>query len=81
MSLLGLSGDSRMPTRAAPHTPTTASTTSSSQPRAVGDAAAVGVGSLVGAVAQELVEQIAVRAVHLDAVEARALGVRARPSR
>jgi hypothetical protein len=45
------------------------------QARTVFDRAAVEVGALVRAVLQELVEQIAVRAVHFDAVEARAFGV------
>ena len=45
------------------------------QPGAVLDRAAVGVGALVAAVLQELVEQIAVGAMHLDAVEAGGLGV------
>src|SRR5262249_33536912 len=40
------------------------------QPRAVFDGAAIGVGAPVRAVAEELVEQIAVRAMQLDAVEA-----------
>ena len=37
--------------------------------RAILDAAAVSVGALVGAVAQELIDQIAVGAMHLDAIE------------
>src|SRR5579871_3226683 len=45
------------------------------QPRAVLDRAAVAIGALVGAVLQELVEQITVGAVDLDTVEARRLGV------
>jgi hypothetical protein len=56
--------------RARPHTSLTAAQHLEQQPRAVLDAAAVVVGALVGAVRQELVEQIAVGAVHLDAVEA-----------
>ena len=45
------------------------------QARAVFDRAAVAVGALVAAVLQELVEQIAVGAMDLDAVEAGRLGV------
>ena len=41
------------------------------EPHAIFDAAAVSVGALVGAVAQELIDEIAVSAMHLDAVEAR----------
>ena len=39
------------------------------------DAAAVGIGAPVGAVAQELVEQISIGAVQFDAVESSDLGV------
>src|SRR4051812_19231565 len=63
-----------MPTRPAPHTERTASVTSSMS-RAVFDGAAIVVGAPVRAVLQELVQQIAVRAVDFDAVKARALGV------
>ncbi len=45
------------------------------QPRPVLDRSAVAVGAQVGAVLQELVEQIAIGAVQFDAVEARRLGV------
>ena len=45
------------------------------EPGAILDRAAVTVVALVRAVLQELVEQVAVRAVDLDAVEARRLGV------
>ena len=45
------------------------------EPRAVLDGAAVVVGAPIRAVLQELIQQIAVRAVDLDAVKARALGV------
>ena len=41
------------------------------QPRAVLDRATVGVGAVVDAVAQELVQQVAVGAMHLDRIEAR----------
>ena len=37
--------------------------------RAVGDRAAIRVGALVGAVAQELIDEVAVRAMQFDAVE------------
>src|SRR5262249_24043850 len=40
------------------------------EPHTVLDAASISVGALVGAVAQKLVDQISVRAMHLDAVEA-----------
>src|SRR5262245_24961623 len=40
------------------------------EPHAVLDAASISVGALVGAVAQELIDQISIRAMHLDAVEA-----------
>ena len=43
--------------------------------RAVGDRAAVGVGAVVHAVAQKLVDQVAVRPVHEDGIEAGGLGV------
>ena len=39
------------------------------QPRAIFDRTAIGVGALVGAVLGELIEQVAVRAVNLDAVK------------
>ena len=39
------------------------------QPLAIGDGAAIGVGAMVGPVAQESVEQVAVGAMQLDAVE------------
>ena len=45
------------------------------EPRAVFDGAAVVVGAPIRAVLQELIQQIAVRAVDLDTVKARALGV------
>src|SRR6185312_6329891 len=41
------------------------------QPCAILDRPAIGVGALVGAVAEEGIEQIAVRAVNLDAIETR----------
>ena len=50
------------------------------QARAVLDGSAVGVGALVAAVLQELVEQVAVGAVDLDAVEAGGLGVLRAPA-
>src|SRR5262245_48817242 len=40
------------------------------EPHTVLDAVSISVGALVGAVAQKLVDQISVRAMHLDAVEA-----------
>src|SRR5262249_15546746 len=40
------------------------------EPRTVLDAAPISVGALVGAVAQELIDQISVRAMYLDAIEA-----------
>src|SRR5215510_4760869 len=40
------------------------------EPHTVLDAASISVGALVGAVAQELIDQIAVRAMYLDTVEA-----------
>jgi hypothetical protein len=45
------------------------------QAGAIFQRAAVGAGALVAAVAQELVEQVAVGAMHLDTVEAGGLGV------
>ena len=45
------------------------------QPRAIFDPAAIDVGAFVAAVAGELIEQIAVRAVQLDAIEAGSLGI------
>src|SRR5262249_28608396 len=45
------------------------------EPRAVLDRPAVPVGTLVGAVPDELFEQVAVGRMHLDAVEARLLGL------
>ena len=45
------------------------------QPRAIFDPAAIDVGAFVAAVAGELIEQIAVRAVQLDAVKAGPVGI------
>ena len=64
-------GEMRTPVRSAPATAATASTTSSKNRAAILDAAAVAVGALVGLIAQELVDQIAVGGMHLDAVETR----------
>ena len=75
MSLTGLTGDSRMPTRASPPDVDHRLSDLEREADAVLDRAAVGVGALVGAVAQELVDQIAVGGVDFDAVEAGSLGV------
>ena len=48
--------------------------TSTIEPHAVFEAAAPAVGALVGERRQELVQQIAMRAMHLDEIEARPLG-------
>ena len=69
MSFCPFCGEMRTPVRSAPTAAVTASTTSSRKRAAVLDAAAIAVGALVGAVAQELIDQIAVGAMHLDAVE------------
>jgi len=45
------------------------------QARPIGDAAAIAVGPPVGRIAQELIDQIAVRGMQLDAVEAGAPGI------
>ncbi len=81
MSLAGLVGAMRMPTRLAGQTLQNGVDDLEREAQAVLDRAAVDVGALVRAVAQELVDQIAVGAVDLDAVEARALGAIARHAR
>src|SRR5262249_51006492 len=50
------------------------------QPRAVFDRAAKGVDALVAAVAEELIEQIAIRAMQFDAVEAGRLAILGTPA-
>ena len=45
------------------------------QTHAVLDRAAIGIGSEIGAVARELIQQVAIRAMDFDAVEACGLGV------
>ena len=59
-----------MPTRSMPISAPTASSTSRDEAQPVVDRAAIFVGAEVGAVAQELVDQIAIGAMELDAVEA-----------
>ena len=65
----------RRPTRSAPQTSIDGFQDFEHQTRAVLDRAAIGTGALVGAVAQEFVEQIAVGAVDFHAVEAGGLGI------
>src|SRR5689334_14211216 len=74
MSLKDESGDSRTPTRSGPQISMAASTMSSSR-WARGDGAAVGIDAPVGAGLKELIEQVAVGGVDLDAVGAGALRV------
>ena len=45
------------------------------QARAIRDRTAIGATALVAAVAQELVQQVAIRAMHFDTIKARCLGV------
>ena len=75
MSLAGLTGARRMPTRDARPDLGDRVDDLEREARAVLDRAAIGIRALVGAVAQELVDQVAVGAVDFDAVEAGALGV------
>jgi len=69
--MVGLSGEILTPTRLLPQTLITAAVTSRSSLAWLRAGSAVFVVTLVGAVAQELVEQVAVARVHLYAVEAR----------
>ena len=64
-----------MPTRPGPKTEMAASAHFEHEAGAVFDGAAVLVGALVGAVLEELIEEVAVGAVEFDAVETGGLGV------
>ena len=70
-------GEKRIPTRSMPTRPPTASSTSVTKRSRLSIEPPYSSVAEVGAVAQELVDQIAIGAVELDAVEARRDRVRA----
>ena len=71
MSLAGVTGEIRMPVRFGPCFRRHRFGDFEHQLRPVLDSSAIGVGALVGAVLGELLQQIAIGAVHFDAVETR----------